>query len=43
MTPDKRQPNEQDPKTGLSPWVIAGALTAGAATWFLIELIKRVM
>ena len=43
MSPDKRQTPEQDAKAGLQPWVIAGALSAGAAVWLLIELIQRAM
>lgn len=44
MTPDKRQtPAANDPKSGLSPWVIAGALSAGAAAWLVIEIIQRLL
>lgn len=43
MTPDKRQlPAENDPKGGLKPWVIAGALGAAAAAWLIVELIERI-
>jgi len=41
MTADPRQSQPNDPKSGLSPLVIAGALSAGAAVWFLVELIQR--
>ncbi len=42
MTPDKRQlPATTDPREGLSPWVIAGALSAAAAAWLVVELIER--
>lgn len=44
MSPDKRQlPHENDPKAGLSPWVIGGALGAAAAVWMIVELIERVL
>jgi type II secretion system protein G len=42
VTSDPRQSPQQDPKTGLSPWVIAGAMSAGAAVWFVVELCQRV-
>jgi hypothetical protein len=42
VSPDKRQPSEDPAKAGLTPWTIAGALTAGAAVWVIVELIQRV-
>ena len=43
MSSDKRQlPSENDPREGLKPWVIAGALSAAAAAWLIVELIERV-
>lgn len=42
MTADKRQPAApNDPREGLKPWVIAGALSAAAAAWLVVELIER--
>jgi hypothetical protein len=43
VTSDPRQSQQDDPKAGLKPWTIAAALGAGAAVWFVIELIQRVM
>lgn len=44
MSPNKPQPpQENDPKAGLSPWVVGGALTAGAAAWFIVQIIQRLL
>ena len=43
MSAPGRQPAENDPKAGLSPWVIGGALGAAAAAWLIVELIERML
>jgi len=42
MSPDKRQSEPNDPREGLKPIVIAGALSAAAAAWLIVELIERI-
>jgi hypothetical protein len=39
----RQSPQDHDPKAGLSPWVIGGALSAAAAVWMIVELIERVL
>ena len=42
MTDADRQ-KQQDRETGLSPWAIGLALSAGAAAWVVAELFWRII
>ena len=44
MTPDKRQPQkENDPRAGLSPWMIGVALGGASAVWLIVKFLDRVL